>query len=124
MLFTTPLTLNDGTANHVFNWLYQVPGAVSGMYSETAAPASAEAQIRTAHSVSNGGSVARHLTSLTQRVALVNPVGDEPTDALVTLNITVTHHSKHAADDIDGVLAMGSDLIAALTAAALMRDEI
>lgn len=124
MLFTTPLTLNDGAANHIFNWLYQIPGAVSGIYTETAAPSSEEAQIRTAHTTANGGSVKRHLVSLTQRNALVDPDADEPTDALVTVNITVTHHAKHADASVDGVLAMSGDIIAALTSAALKRSEI
>lgn len=124
MLFTTPLTLTDGVANHIFNWLYQIPGAVSGIYTETAAPASAEAQIRTAHSSSQGGDVKRHLVSLTQRNPLVSPDADDPTDALVTVNITVTHHSKHSDADVDGVIAMAEALIGSIAAAALKRSEI
>lgn len=123
MLFTTPLTLSDGTNNHIYNWLYQVPGKLSGIYTETAATPSSESQLRSAHTTEKSG-VERHLVSLFVNKPLTDAQAPDPTFAPVTVNISVIHHPLHSASSIDEVLAMSGDAVSEITAAALLRGEI
>lgn len=124
MLFTTPLVLTDSQAvDHSFNWMYQLPGTLSGFYTETAAPQATEAHIRTNHR-NEKASMRRHLVSLAKRSPLNSPIGDDPVDAFVTVNVTVTHHAKHDVEYIDDVIDMTIDMLGSVTGAALIRQEI
>lgn len=87
-LLTTPLVLNDGTANRTFSFRAQQPDkkSVVADYIEDAAPLTAESLIVVKHD--STGSVNRHLL---QRKVRVLPAG--ATDGnlkRITLNLTVT----------------------------------
>lgn len=87
-LLTTPLVLNDGTANRTFSFRAQQPDkkSVVADYIEDAAPLTAESLIVVKHD--STGSVNRHLL---QRKVRVLPAG--ATDGVrkrITLNLTVT----------------------------------
>lgn len=117
-LFTTPLTINDGTADRIFDWQYQEPGsALVGRYYEPAASASAESMVRVAHTESKSG-IKRHLIQRSEECSLVDPSDDEPAAAPITVNITVNHNPKHADADIEKqvLLAKAMLSIAGITA--------
>jgi hypothetical protein len=99
-LFTSPQTLSDGTTDRIFNWLRQVPGKISGVYQETAALASAVSRLVTAHSVEKSGRK-RHQLQRVETCALTNPGTDEPTDDVIILNVTISHHPKHDPLDVE-----------------------
>lgn len=100
MLFTTPLTLNDGVADRIFNWLRQVPGEIAGLYKETAATAISESQLKTAHSVQKNLKK-RHMLQKTEVVDLVNPGDSDPSNDAIVVTITVVHNSKHSDAEIE-----------------------
>lgn len=124
MLLTTPLTLSDGSANHIFNWLRQdasVPP--TGLYIETAADPSLEKRIKTSHtSVRRNGK--RHLVSLSGKYNFTGPDADGVTAGPIVANFTIYHNALHSAATIELVLQQAQGLIKALTAAKLAATEI
>jgi len=99
-IFTTPLTLNDGTGDRIFNFQYQEPGVLVGRYIETAALASAVSLLRVSHTTAKSGTK-RHLLQRVETCALVSPSESEPSEAPITVNITVNHHPKALAADVE-----------------------
>lgn len=123
MLFTTPLVLNDGTANHSYNWMYQMPGQLAGVYTDQAADPALNETIRSGHMTEKSGRK-RHTVSLSGEVALTDPGDGDPSTSPVIVSISVTHHPKHAAADVQKRLAMCDGMLAGVTAAKLCRGEL
>lgn len=124
MLLTTPLTLSDGSANHVFNWLRQdasVPP--TGLYIETAADPSLEKRIKTSHTSAKGNGK-RHLVSLSGKYNFTGPDAHGVTSGPIVANFTIYHNALHSAATIDLVLRQAKDLVNALTAVKLAATEI
>lgn len=88
-LFTTPLVISDGTANHSFSFRAQLPDTKSivGEYIEPAAASSRQSKLIVKHDDSKA--VKRRLFS--RRVYRDNVSGELK---LVTINTTVTYDSS------------------------------
>lgn len=88
-LFTNPVVLSDGTANHTFSFRSQKfdPKYMIGEYIEDAASIESDSKLVTKHDTTK--SVTRHLL---QRRVLLHPAANTEDTILepVTVNITVT----------------------------------
>lgn len=124
MLFTVPITLNDGTTNRSFDWLRQEPSQLAGLYREPAATAVSASRIRTSHMTEKSGRE-RHLLQSSENIALVDPGDNDPTMDSVIINISIAHHPKHAAADVEKrlKLALAAASISGFTAD-IMAQEI
>lgn len=101
-LFTTPLTLNDGTGDRIFDYQYQEPGAtIAARYNEPAASGSSESRLRAAHMDIKKSGRKRHLLQSSELVALVEPGALDPASDTIVCNVTIEHHPKHAVADIE-----------------------
>lgn len=99
-LFTTPATFNDGADDRIFDFQRQQLNAIGGVYNEPAASPMAQSELMTLHTTAKSKKE-RHLLQSSEMVALVEPgEGDPSTDSIV-VNITVAHHRKHAAADVE-----------------------
>lgn len=123
MLLTTPLTLNDGTTDQIFNWLMQLVGQQAGSYVNQAADPSLPDTIRSYHQATKANGK-RHTVSLSRETALVNPSSTDPATAPIILSISLQHHTKHAQANISKAKAMGEDLYQAIDVGKLLRGEI
>jgi len=123
-LFTVPLVINDGSADRTFNWLRQVPGEIGGLYTEPAAAASAASTLKTGHSTQKNGRE-RHLCQRSEQVALTDPGDNDPALDVIVVNITVSHHPKHASAAVEKEvkLLLAAAGVTGFTAA-MMRGEI
>lgn len=100
-LLTTPLVVNDGTADRTFNWLYQVPGdSLGGNYNEPAASAARKSELRSLHMTAKSGQE-RHMLQSSEIVALVEPGSNDPASDAIIINLTVSHNPKHASADVE-----------------------
>lgn len=96
-LFSSPLVLNDGTADRTFTWRSQQPDkkSVVGDYIEDAASIASESLIVVKHDKS--GSVPRHLL---QRTAWVAPAAGDGTLKRITINLTVVADEAFTAAEV------------------------
>jgi hypothetical protein len=97
-LFTNPVTLNDGTADHIFSWKNQIndsQGAIVGVYIEDAADLSAESKLTVKHD-EKSSTVRRRL--LQRSVLKALPSGEL---ARITINLTATYNVEHTIAQIE-----------------------
>jgi hypothetical protein len=100
-LFTTPLTVNDGASDRIFDFAYQALGSVlGGIYNEPLATAGQASVLRTSHTTAKSGQE-RHMIQRSENAALVSPSASDPTSDDIIVNITVSHHPKHALADVE-----------------------
>lgn len=100
-LITTPLTVSDGTVDRIFDLQYQLPGAQLGaQYCEPTALPALESKLMSLHGQTKNGRV-RHMLQSSELMPLVNPGPTEPIDDGVVINLTVSHHPKHAVADVE-----------------------
>lgn len=91
-LFTNPVTLNDGTTDHIFSWKNQVndsQGAIVGEYIEDAADLSAASKLTVKHD-EKSSKVRRRLLQRSVYKAL--PSGELER---ITINLTATYNVEH-----------------------------
>lgn len=100
MLLTVPLTINDGTSDRIFDWNYQALNVLGGVYNEPAADPMKLSQMSTLHTTSKGGKK-RHMLQSSEMVDLTDPGEGDPSADSVVVNITVAHHPRHAAADVE-----------------------
>lgn len=90
-LFTNPVTISDGTSDHIFNYYRQLPDTkyIGAEYIEEAADPAARSNLIVKHDLN--GPVPRHLF---QRNCWVHPAADTDSDDLqrITWNITGMFH--------------------------------
>jgi hypothetical protein len=97
-LFTTPLTLNDGTDDRIFDYQYQEPGnTVAARYNEPASSSTSESRIRTAHSTTKAGRM-RHLIQSSELVATSDA---DLLPQTIIANVTLEHHPLHTSASIE-----------------------
>lgn len=123
MLFTTPLVLNDGTVDHTYDWMYQQPSQMQGVYGDLSADPTLEEQIRSSHLTQRNGRK-RHTVSFSGQVALTSPGDGDPSSDPIIISVSVVHHPKHNAADVSKRIAMATDLVAGLSADKLCRGEL
>lgn len=114
-LFTSPVTLSDGTNNHIFTYRSQITekNSVVGDYIELAADPSAESQLVVKHDMSKA--VYRHLL---QRRVHIN-VNSAP--YLVTVNFTITANKLVPTADLVKQAAILIDALAEANAVQYLR---
>lgn len=107
MLFTNPITLNDGTSDHVFKFRGTLPDrkAMVGEWIEPAAASSDESKIV----VKQDSSSATVRRSLLQRK--VNKATTTRGDRPVTWNVTCTRDVEHSDADVKAELALLIDAL-------------
>jgi hypothetical protein len=104
-LFTSPVTLNDGSADHIYNYRGQISlntKSLVGEWIEPAADMSAQSRIFIKH---DEGS-----SSLTRRlfqVSILKPIADG-TLKRITVNHTINHHPEHSEADIESAIALST----------------
>lgn len=100
-LFTTPLVINDGTADRTFDFLYQTPGDLLGsVYNEPAGSSINQSKLSAQHTTAKSGRE-RHMLQSSEEVDLVNPGADDPSIDSIVINLSVAHHPLHAATDVE-----------------------
>lgn len=109
-LFTNPVVLNDGTSDHAFTFLGQLPDnrALVGEWSEPAAEISVESKII----VKQDRSSATVRRRLLQRRVNRNTVTRGPRP--VTINVTVAHDVEHTSAQITAELGLIRAALAAV----------
>lgn len=103
-LLTSPKTLNDGAADHIFTFRAQLPDPkfVVGQWIEAAASANAKSILTIKHD--DRGKVIRRLAQRTRMLALAaDPTVLKP----VTINITATYDPGHSTTEV------GKDIVIA-----------
>lgn len=112
MLFTSPITLNDGTADHIFSFHGQKmdPKSFIGVWKEYAADVSAASSITVKHDESSA-SLRRRLVQRTVNVVVDETIGSKP----ITVNFTVLYHPNHATADVLKQIAIMKDGLAEAT---------
>lgn len=111
MLFTSPVTLNNG-ADHTFTFHGQKldPKSFVGIWKEYAADVSAASTLTVKHDESSP-TVRRRLLQRTINVSVSEEIGLKP----ITVNFTVLHHPSHASADILAQIALVKDALAKAT---------
>jgi uncharacterized Ntn-hydrolase superfamily protein len=100
-LFTSPVTLSDGTGSRIFTYQLQEPGnIIAGRWNEPAALAAANSVLRVLQSTQKNG-FKRHMLQSAETIALTDPGVSDPASADVVINITISHHPKHAVADVE-----------------------
>lgn len=106
-LFTNPVVLNDGSADHTFNFRAQLPDkkAIVGEWVEPASALSEESKITVKHD-SSSAVVRRRLIQRTKKVAI-----NDGSLKLMTVNLTVTHHPEHSSAEITKQISLLKDTL-------------
>lgn len=114
MLFTSPNTINDGTADHIYEYQGQIPDpkALVGRYFEPGAPVGSVSRINVKSDITSP-TIERKLIQFTSKVADSN--GDLKQ---VTWNLTVVYAKTHA---VAHVVAIGGRVLNAVDAAILTK---
>lgn len=104
-LFTNPITINDGTADHIFNFNVQMPAKPMQVVGKWVEPASA-AQIARAIYVKHSRAVKnvlKSLVSFTEKAEVGTGTGVYEG---ITVNITVAANDGHTEAQVQKVLNM------------------
>lgn len=96
-IFTSPKTLNDGTADHIMSFRAQLPDPknVVGQWIEAAAAASTKSLLTIKHD--DRGKIIRRLAQRTRLLALA---ADATVFKPVTINVTATYDPGHSITEV------------------------
>lgn len=116
MLFTNPITLNNG-ADHVFSYRSQIMDssakkAIIGEWVENAAPLADESKIVVKHDSSSATVRRRLVQRKVNRVTITR--GARP----ITVNLTIAHDVEHTNAQVEAEIALVKDILAEATFAA------
>lgn len=116
MLFTNPITLNNG-ADHVFSYRSQIMDssakkAIIGEWVENAAPLADESKIVVKHD-SSSATVRRRLVQRKVNRATTTR-GARP----ITVNLTIAYDVEHTNAQVEAEIALMKDILAEATFAA------
>lgn len=116
MLFTNPITLNNG-ADHVFSYRSQIMDssakkAIIGEWVENAAPLADESKIVVKHD-SSSATVRRRLVQRKVNRTTVTR-GARP----ITVNLTIAYDVEHTNAQVEAEIALMKDILAEATFAA------
>lgn len=91
-IFSDPVTFNDGTSDHIFNFRAQIPEANSivGEWVEPLSTSAVDTKIVVKHTKDKYGTE-RHLLQISQNTLLADGVTYEP----LVMNITLNHKPSH-----------------------------
>lgn len=91
-IFSDPVTFNDGTSDHIFNYRAQIPesNSIVGEWIEPLSSSSVDSKILIKHTVTKAGTE-RHLVQHSENVLLADGVTYEP----VVVNLSVSHSPSH-----------------------------
>lgn len=112
-LFTDPVTLNDGTDDHIYSKRNDITGMKAGSYGSLwieAAAAQAVAMFLTTKHDESSASVRRRLLQCKYNATIVDGVTYKP----ITHNYSVAHHPEHT----DAQILVGQGVIKAALAIA------
>lgn len=122
-LFTDPLTINDGSADRIYNYRAQLvePGSIVGEYIEPAAISAADSVLVVKHSTAKNGRK-RHLLQVSNALTINNTDGTlEP----LIVNITISRNDGHTDEQVTKLVKLATAAInIAGTVSGILRERI
>lgn len=106
-IFTDPVVLNDGAADHSFTFRAQIPDkkSIVGEWVEPASTLSEDSKLTVKHDASSP-TIKRRLVQRTKKVAI-----NDGSLKLLTVNLTVTHHPEHTSAEITKQIVLLKDAL-------------
>jgi hypothetical protein len=121
-LFTSPLVINDGTADRTFTYRAQlsISDSTASEYIEAAADSSARSNLTVKHTVSKTGRP-RHLLQRSQFLTIND--ADDTLDSIV-INLTIASNSNHTDAQVAAQVALVAECLAEANFVANMRRNM